>query len=616
MATELPEKPESREESYLADIAGQEVELPEKPLSRKEQYLAYIAENGGGGGGGTSNFNQLTNRPKYNGTDMTGSTNIPEVVTYSNFTGTDGTAAGAAGLVPAPATTDAGKFLGASGLWEAVQAGGVTELTSADYNYPTNNPSSVGLWKLDTGMYHAAAGVKTRYATGWSLSSIVENTFAVEKSDASTRITFVDSTESPIIAKTVLVNNQNGTVIASNNFSGKLSLTTYNALNAVNSDTYISTPLSSYQGRVLNDKITGLAISGAGAPTTATVGTVGKLYEDTTNGKLYICTDTTGGSYTWEEVGAGGGGITELTAADYNWPTNNPDGVAAWNLTDGYYNSASTVKIYASSTRALSTSASKRLLISSTSSTKSIYSLSGNGYIEATVTFTDNASESGHYEYKNPTIVQTTGTSTTDVMSQNAVTSMVYADPSTMQQTKIGVTSHNPGSYGIEIGYNSDAGGTNSCSIGHDSKANGSGSVALGNNSNGNGRDSVAIGPASGDGSTTYTVSVGSVAKAKANGAIAIGYFSTATQVGEMNIGCGQTTYGYNNSNYRLLSGVYDGQSAHDAATVAQGNTLSTTAPTTSTVGVLGQLYTDTTNMHTYQCTAISGDTYTWTQRW
>lgn len=33
----------------------------------------------GGGGGGTSNFNQLTNRPKYNGVEMTGSTNIPEV---------------------------------------------------------------------------------------------------------------------------------------------------------------------------------------------------------------------------------------------------------------------------------------------------------------------------------------------------------------------------------------------------------------------------------------------------------------------------------------------------------------------------------------------------------
>lgn len=160
MATDLPEKPLSREEAYLADIAGQEVVLPEKPESRKEQYLAYIAENGGGGGGGTNNFNQLTNRPKYNGTTMTGNTNIPEVptvndatltitqngvtagtftsndaddttialtdTTYSNFTGTDGTSAGAAGLVPAPATTDAGKFLKADGTWDTAGGSGPT----------------------------------------------------------------------------------------------------------------------------------------------------------------------------------------------------------------------------------------------------------------------------------------------------------------------------------------------------------------------------------------------------------------------------------------------------------------------------------------------------------
>lgn len=43
--------------------------------------------------------------------------------TYSDFTGTDGQTAGTAGLVPAPATTDAGKFLGASGSWETVNAG-------------------------------------------------------------------------------------------------------------------------------------------------------------------------------------------------------------------------------------------------------------------------------------------------------------------------------------------------------------------------------------------------------------------------------------------------------------------------------------------------------------
>lgn len=79
-----------------------------------------------GGGGGTSDFDQLSNRPKYNGTTMTHETNIPEVVTYSNFTGTDGVAAGTAGLVPAPATTDAGKFLKADGTWDTAGGGGPT----------------------------------------------------------------------------------------------------------------------------------------------------------------------------------------------------------------------------------------------------------------------------------------------------------------------------------------------------------------------------------------------------------------------------------------------------------------------------------------------------------
>jgi hypothetical protein len=37
------------------------------------------------------------------------------------------------------------------------------------------------------------------------------------------------------------------------------------------------------------------------------VGTVGQILEDTTNGKLYICTDATN-PYVWEEVGSGGGG--------------------------------------------------------------------------------------------------------------------------------------------------------------------------------------------------------------------------------------------------------------------------------------------------------------------
>lgn len=43
---------------------------------------------------------------------------------YEDFVGTDGTTAGTAGLVPAPATTDAGKYLKADGTWGEISGGG------------------------------------------------------------------------------------------------------------------------------------------------------------------------------------------------------------------------------------------------------------------------------------------------------------------------------------------------------------------------------------------------------------------------------------------------------------------------------------------------------------
>lgn len=72
----------------------------------------------------------------------------------------------------------------------------------------------------------------------------------------------------------------------------------------------------------LNDKIK----TNAGTPTTSTVGIVGQLLEDTTNGKLYICTAVNEESgqpttYTWSEVGAGGGGGTGLTILSYGTST-------------------------------------------------------------------------------------------------------------------------------------------------------------------------------------------------------------------------------------------------------------------------------------------------------
>lgn len=172
----------------------------------------------------------------------------------------------------------------------------------------------------------------------------------------------------------------------------------------------------------------------------------------------------------------------------------------------------------------------------------------------------------------------------------------------------------------------------------------GGGAVAIGggNNTATAGPSGVAIGASAGWWTSNNCVSIGanSTTDQNSNGCITIGSYARAGNhskgcivlgieaqynagiTGVMYIGTNSTQYGYNgNSNYRLITGVYDGQGLHDAATVAQGNTLATAAPTTSTEGVLGQLYTDTTNMHTYQCTAIdttdpSNPVYTWQQRW
>ena len=197
-----------------------------------------------------------------------------------------------------------------------------------------------------------------------------------------------------------------------------------------------------------------------------------------------------------------------------------------------------------------------------------------------------------------PTVVQTTGSSQTDVMSQDATTKMIFI-PLLANQTAIKIGSggvfNNTAFSAISIGSSANIRAGESVVVGTSASVtqNSGGAVVIGANAK------------SGNGSNNY-------------GSIALGWGAggNITASGMMDIGSLNTSYGYNNTAYRLITGVHDGQGAHDAATVAQGNTLATSAPTTSTVGVLGQLYTDTTNMHTYQCTDITGGVYTWTQRW
>lgn len=55
--------------------------------------------------------------------------------TYTHFTGTDGQADGIAGLVPAPVTTDAGKFLKADGTWSTLSLGTPETLVIANSSW-------------------------------------------------------------------------------------------------------------------------------------------------------------------------------------------------------------------------------------------------------------------------------------------------------------------------------------------------------------------------------------------------------------------------------------------------------------------------------------------------
>lgn len=80
--------------------------------------------------------------------------------------------------------------------------------------------------------------------------------------------------------------------------------------------------LSANQGRVLKNLIDSIAIRGAGAPTTSTVGEVGQLYEDGTNGALYqlksIDITVTPNTYNWVEVGGGGGSVASISDEEMN----------------------------------------------------------------------------------------------------------------------------------------------------------------------------------------------------------------------------------------------------------------------------------------------------------
>lgn len=280
---------------------------------------------GGGGGGGTSDFNDLSNRPKYNGSYMTGSTNIPEVktytagsnitisgdtisatdTTYSAFTGTDGTAAGTAGLVPAPATTDAGKFLKADGTWDTAGGGGgaeFIELTTADYNWnsstgETGTPDCVALWLLPSGIYKGPAdsSIEVRVTRGQDYSMGAGfPSYAIVKECENT------NTNRAIVT---YVNASNGNVVEYCNIdeNGR----NYTVKNFPN---VVQTTGTSTTNVMSQNAVTGMISMGilTTSPTGTTTGFPGRLYTYDSGGgtyEVYLCVHDNGdNTYVWKQV--------------------------------------------------------------------------------------------------------------------------------------------------------------------------------------------------------------------------------------------------------------------------------------------------------------------------
>lgn len=126
-------------------------------------------------------------------------------------------------------------------------------------------------------------------------------------------------------------------------------------------------------------------------------------------------------------------GAVQLTTADYDYPEGAPDGVALWRLDPGLYNWDNQMKVYTSNATTIMNGASAF-----------VTEAAGNAkeYVEV-LAFIPSGGVSGTYKWfkvnyntgakinnianvnflTDKGVVQTTGTSTTDVMSQNAVSS-------------------------------------------------------------------------------------------------------------------------------------------------------------------------------------------------
>ena len=311
------------------------------------------------------------------------------------------------------------------------------------------------------------------------------------------------------------------------------------------------------------------------------------LPETAQDGDTYLVSST-GVLYTWANGSFialnEASGMREVTSADFNWPTANPDGVATWLLPDGVYFSKATKLYFNTST-------------SVTGNRSFIKSTTGNGNSLTASFYGDSGGNNVNVYYTN--------TNGTDAWS-NTIASLadIYADPSTKKQVRIGNNATADKNPSVAVGDKAYCTAQYGVALGPSSHSQKDYSVAIGYKTYVNSMRGVALG----EGAVVDTNSLHSVA-------LGAGTWASGRGVISAKMRGGYAGQGYNGTDYHLLTGLYDGQSDHDAVNLSQLNgrvIQNAGAPTTSTVGTVGKLLEDTTNGKLYICTAVSGSTYTW----
>lgn len=435
------------------------------------------------------------------------------------------------------------------GKIEAVK-GQAKVLTTADYNYPTNNPNGVALWKLAPGCYVPGdSSVSFYYNSSTRLAGA--NILCLVGSNVGDRCPILKISNSLSTSYLYNTGSESGGGFVYKPFVGVVN-------NLTSTDT--DSALSAAQGKVLKDLIDAI--------TSFSYEVVQTLPASGQNGKIYLVPiDESGGP-------------SDNYYEEYIWVNN------AWEMI-GTTEMDLTNYVQFSALATVATS--------------------GN-YTDLSNTPTV------------PSVVQTTGASTTDVMSQNAVTDLIYTDDTYYKQIAIGTGAQtgdasSGNAYSVAIGTSANAGiqagssdasaiataigcgaaarGKYGTAIGAYSKAardgalKADGCVSLGSYAYSQGT-AIALGGGTGKNSST-TPNIAKASYAAADGAIAIGVGAVVNsnsghkgsialgagatvlnKNGVMSIGTYDTSYGYSSSFYRLLTGLYDGQSAHDAATVGQ----------------------------------------------